>query len=390
MTSQAPLQVAEAASTHGDAVQAAREAAAEVRARIGANPDFALLFMTPHHREQASRVLSEVLRLLTPDALAGSTMSGVVGGGQEHLAGPGVSLFAARVPGARVQSFNLAFEEEASMVRGWPDLGEGTSAALLADPFSFPAEPFLRSLREKQRFPALFGGLSSGADRRGGNLLFRDDEMLRSGGVGLALSGAAAFEPVVSQGTSPVGPVFEVTRAERNVIYSLSGRNAFEELRELLMALPADERRRFGRAPHVGIRAIPNDSGESSSDYLVRGVVHMDPESGAIALSDVVGDGLSLQFQARDRESADLDLRESLAMASAFHPRAAGALMFPCTGRGVHLFQEADHDVAQVQRYWPDLPAAGAFAAGEIGPVCGRPYIHSLSASIGLLVPRVA
>lgn len=381
-------QVAEAVSTHGDALVAAREVAAGVLEQIGDHPDFVVLFVTPHHRDQAQQILSHVLHALTPDTLVGSTMSGVVGGGQEHLAGPGIALWAVRASGTRVQSYHLRYESESSMVTGWPDFSASASAVMLADPRSFPTELFLRSLRDRERYPALVGGLASGADRFGGNLLFRDDEILTEGAVGFALAGSMGFEPLIAQGTRPVGPVFKVTRAESGVVYSLSGNNAYEELREMMSTLPDEERRRFGRAPHVGIQAIPNRTGEISRDYLTRSVIDIDPETGAISLSGKEGPGLALQFQARDRDSADRELRDVLAMASGFHPDAAGALLFPCTGRGVHLFQESDHDVSMLQHFWKDLPVSGAFAAGEIGPVCGRPYVHGLCASIGLLVPR--
>ena len=390
MSIEGPSRIAEAVSTHGDTVQAAAEVLASVRDVVGSNPDLAFLFFTPHHRAQARLLLNEVLRGLAPDALAGGTMSGVVGGGQEHQAGPGVMLWAARLPGSRVQSFHLAHDREAGMVRGWPDLGAGSSAAMLADPFSFPVDRFFASLRRKERYPALVGGLMSGASREGRNLLICDEELHEGGAVGIALDGRMRFLPIVSQGCSPVGPVFTVTRAEDNVVYELAGRSAYEGLSEMLHALDDEERRRFMRAPHVGIQAVPNRGGEQSGDYLVRPVMGVDPEEGAIAMGDQVGPGLTLQFQARDRASADRDLRESLALASAYHPDAVGALLFPCTGRGVHLFQESDHDVAAVQRYWPGMPVGGAFAAGEIGPVCGRPYVHGLSASIGLLVPNEA
>jgi small ligand-binding sensory domain FIST len=387
MSMDANCTVAEAVSTHGETVRAAEEVLSEVRDVVGTNPDLVFLFFTAHHRDNARVLLNEVLRGLAPDAMAGGTVSGVVGSGQEHQAGPGVSLWAARIPGSRVQSFHLGHDSGQGMVHGWPDLGAGSSAAMLADPFSFPVHRFFASLRRKDRYPALFGGLLSGASRQGGNLLIHDDELREDGAVGIAVDGRMRFLPLVSQGCSPVGPVFEVTRAEQNVVYELAGRSAYDGLSEMLSMLDDEERRRFMRAPHVGIQAVPNDSGEQTGDYLVRPVMGVDPQEGAIAFGDDVGAGLAVQFQARDRDSADRDLRDALALASAYHPNAGGALMFPCTGRGVHLFQESDHDITALHRYWPDLPAGGAFAAGEIGPVCGRPYVHGLSTSIGLLVP---
>jgi small ligand-binding sensory domain FIST len=63
--------------------------------------------------------------------------------------------------------------------------------------------------------------------------------------------------------------------------------------------------------------------------------------------------------------------------------------MFTCNGRGTRLFDVPDHDASHVQRaLGPDLPLAGFFAMGEIGPVGPRAFLHGFTASMGLFVPR--
>ena len=294
---------------------------------------------------------------------------------------------AARLPGTRVQAFHLRHDEDAAVVHGWPDVGQDSGILLFPDPFSFPIEPFLDSLRtQRAELPQIVGGLASGANRAGGNLLFTEEGVFEHGAVGVVLRGAVRLVPLVSQGCRPIGPLLEITRSERNIVYELGGKPAYEGLAEVLSDLEEDERRHFMRAPHVGLRAMTSSSGEEARDFLVRGVTGVDPEDGAIALADTVRDGSMLQFQARDREAAHKELESLLDMASSFHAQPFGALLFPCTGRGLHLFQQSDHDVAAIQRHWKDLPVSGFFAAGEIGPVCGKPYVHGLSASLALLV----
>ena len=48
--------------------------------------------------------------------------------------------------------------------------------------------------------------------------------------------------------------------------------------------------------------------------------------------------------------------------------RPAGALVFACNGRGRGMFGSADHDAEAVVKAIGGAPAAGFFAAGEIGP----------------------
>ncbi len=62
----------------------------------------------------------------------------------------------------------------------------------------------------------------------------------------------------------------------------------------------------------------------------------------------------------------------------------AGALMFTCNGRGTHLFSGPDHDAAVVAELLGDVPMAGAFCAGEIGPVGGRNFLHGFTAAIAV------
>jgi len=379
--------VADAVSTRADSMEAFEEVSAKIKEQIGGSPDIVLAFFSPHHREHAGKLLNVIQRELTPDSIVGSSMSGVIGGGREHQAGPGISLWAARLPGARLQSYCLELEAKKSRIGGWPDVPQSASAVMLVEPFTFPLEPFFESLRKTPDLPTMLGGIASGADRAGENVLFHDDTLVDKGAVGFVLDGGYRFETVLAQGCRPVGPPFLVTRSEGNVVYELGGRSAYGELSEVLIAIGEEERNRFMRAPHIGIQPLESTSGESGSDSLIRGVMGVDPDAGAIAVSDTVTEGDMLQFQARDREFAHAQMESALKLAGSFDPEVLGALIFDCTARGLHLFQRADHDVEMVHKLWPNLPVAGCFAAGEIAPVCGLPYIHGLSASVGLLVP---
>ena len=86
-----------------------------------------------------------------------------------------------------------------------------------------------------------------------------------------------------------------------------------------------------------------------------------------------------MQFHVRDAAAADEDLREMLAGED-----AAAALLFTCNGRGIRFFGEPDHDAAVVDQLLGPLPVAGAFCAGEVGPVGGRTFLHGFTASLAL------
>jgi small ligand-binding sensory domain FIST len=90
-----------------------------------------------------------------------------------------------------------------------------------------------------------------------------------------------------------------------------------------------------------------------------------------------------VRFHLRDAESADRDLKTIL-----IGHHADGALMFTCNGRGTRLFDESHHDASVLSRQIGPVPVGGFFAAGEIGPVGGRNFVHSFTASIALFTDR--
>jgi small ligand-binding sensory domain FIST len=131
------------------------------------------------------------------------------------------------------------------------------------------------------------------------------------------------------------------------------------------------------------------DSGKpeyEQGDFLVRGVLGADPDSGSIAVSASVRPGQVLRLHARDAQSADEDLRRALGLhfeAMGDRP-AAGAIVFSCNGRGSSMFGVPDHDASAVHYELRGAPAAGFFAAGEIGPVGGRSFLHSFTATVAV------
>jgi small ligand-binding sensory domain FIST len=53
------------------------------------------------------------------------------------------------------------------------------------------------------------------------------------------------------------------------------------------------------------------------------------------------------------------------------------------------MFGKPDHDALCVRRSLAsEIPLAGFFAAGEIGPVGGRNFLHGFTASVAVFRPR--
>ena len=120
-------------------------------------------------------------------------------------------------------------------------------------------------------------------------------------------------------------------------------------------------------------------------DFLIRGLLGADEDSGALALGETARVGQTLRFHVRDAASAAEDLQESLRGALA-SKRAVGALLFTCNGRGTNMFPAPDHDARTVAQALGRPGVAGFFCGGEIGPVGGRSFLHGFTATMALFL----
>ena len=382
------MRIGAAFSTVPDAAAAAAEAADEVRGRLGSDPevDLACVFLSPAHLEDAEEAADAVRERLRPRHLLGCVAEGVVGRSRELEEGPAVAVWGGSLPGAEIEPFHaVAVDVDGgTAIAGFPELADPAVVLMLADPFTFPAGPFLARLNEERPGTPLVGGIAAGAGRPGAQALLVDDEVHREGAVGAVLSGVRVLA-VVSQGCAPIGRDSVITSAEENVVYELAGRPAVERLRSEIALLTPEEQRLAAQGILAGLVIDENRSEYRRGDYLMRGVIGADEDTGAIAVGERVRVGQTLRFHVRDARSADEDLRRALADAI---PRgdAAGALLFTCNGRGTAMFAESDHDASAVAGALGNDALAGFFCGGEIGPVGGRSFLHGFTATLAVFL----
>lgn len=373
---------ASALSCHPVAAHAVGETAGEILERFnGDDPHLVVCFVSPHFVGAFDDAANALRNLLDPGVLIGVTAGGIIGGAREVEDGPAFSVFAAHLPDATLTPVALGMEDTAdgTAISGWPDpAGDAPTLLLAADPFTFPTDAFLRRLNEDRPGLSVIGGLASAAGHPGGNRLILDDQVRSDGAVGVFLDGVTV-DTVVSQGCRPIGQPFTVTRAERNLVAELGGQPAVQRLQELATTVSDEERDLLRRGLHVGIVVDEHKVDFGRGDFLVRNVLGADPDAGSLAVGDVVDVGQTLQFHVRDGRAADEDLRALLQAQT-----ADGALLFTCNGRGQHLFGVPDHDSGVVAELLGAVPVAGAFCAGELGPVGGQNFLHGFTASLAL------
>jgi small ligand-binding sensory domain FIST len=374
-----------------DTQTAIKAAAAALVAGQTTPPDLVFLFISGHHADNYERVSAWVHEELGDTTLVGCSGAGVIGGGQELEGREGVALIGGWLPGVTIRVGHVA-EFLPATHEEWVeflelDPSQKTDFLLLADAVTCDIEVVLKTLDES--FPGMLklGGLANAGSPDQPASLFAHGDLLQAGGLVIALQGAIEIQTIVSQGCRPVGEPVIVTRARGNVIKELNAGKPAEVLRRIYDALNPRDLARFNTSMFLGV-----DLGDDSrsrygrGDFLMRNILGIDPDSGALAVDAQIQQYQVVQFHMRDKDTAETELvgllRELVRQDPVPHVR--GALLFSCFGRGERLFGVPNHDSDMLTRHLGAVPLSGFFCNGEIGPVGERSCLHGYTSVFAL------
>jgi small ligand-binding sensory domain FIST len=381
------VRIAVGLSTSPDTQDAAAEAALLAREPLtAASPTLAVVVTSPHHAARARAVLDIVQGLARPDALVGCVAEAVVAGRREVEDDPAVAVWLAALP-QPAETFHIEFLRTSTggVFGGYRFDRDSTDLHLLfPDPYTFPTHLLLDHLNTHSPGTTVMGGLVSGAREPGRTTLFHEGNVVVSGAVGVRLAGLRTH-PAVSQGCRPVGDPYTVTGAEGSIITELAGRPPLRLLEHVAARLSPAEQALVARGVLLGVAMVETKADLAHGDFLIRALTGADEETGALRVGDLIEVGTTVQFHVRDAVTADEDLHKTLLDASVTG-RPIGALLFTCNGRGTRLFDVPNHDAALVSEVLGGVPVAGFFAAGELGPVGGKNFLHGFTASLALFV----
>ena len=372
--------------------------AEQLRGQLRSQPvALGLVFMAPRFFPHARHAL-EILRVHAQvPLLAGCSSQGLISGARELEDDHGLTLALYALPGAELKAFHFSQSqvEEANGPGYWrletgiePENTNGWLAFI--DPFHLDSETWLRTWNEAYAPLPVLGGLASGGPQEHRTQVYLNGDVFEEGGVGLSVGGDVRLSGVISQGCTPIGQTWTLTKVDQNIIHEIGNRPAYEILSSTFNALsPSEQRSARGRL-FIGLAVNEYLEDFRRGDFLIRNLLGADPQSGSIAVGALPRLGQTVQFQRHDAEAASEDMGELLKRARQELEGATiyGGCLCSCNGRGRGLFGRPDHDADMVQRHFGPIGVAGFFCNGEIGPVGDRNFLHGYTASLALFVKK--
>jgi small ligand-binding sensory domain FIST len=372
--------------------------AEQLRARLEAPQiSLGLVFMAPRYFKQARQIL-EILRVHARiPLLAGCSSQSLIAGAEEveENAGLTVGLFA--LPGADLKAFHFIQEqvEEANGPGYWQmETGISTEQSngwlAFIDPFHLDSEAWLKSWNEAYAPLPVMGGLASGDFTEQSTQVYLNGDVFEEGGIAISFGGDVRLAGVTSQGCTPIGETWTLTKVDQNVIHEIGNRPAYEVLAETFNQLPAEEQTRARGNLFIGL--VVNEYLEDfhRGDFLIRNLLGADPRSGSIVVGATPRLGQTIQFQRRSAAAATEDMNELLAQTRTRLKSTPvyGGCLCSCNGRGQGMFGRPNHDAQLVQERLGPVGLTGFFCNGEIGPVGERSFLHGFTASLALFVKK--
>jgi hypothetical protein len=239
-------------------------------------------------------------------------------------------------------------------------------------------ENFFAGLEENLstvRFLPLWGGgAGNNLDTGGPTYQYCDDEVI-SGGISYALlSGKAQAALAISHGLVPIGGERRVTRSKGNVIYEIDGKPAIEVLKEYLPEQALIEDRDWMRYAISLALCFRAPSYMKDEEYVVLGVPAVRMADGSIIVQREIQEGTSVWFSSRDKDKMITGIDR---MSAQIKEQLGGekpnlVFQFECLTRGKTMLREQEK-LQILKRFRqsldPDVPWAGFYTIGEIGPV---------------------
>src|SRR5215813_8822457 len=276
--------------------------------------------MSPRYFPHAKQIL-EILRVHAQiPLLAGCSSQSLIVGEQEVEKNAGVSLGLYAMPGAEIKAVHFTQEqvEEANGPGYWRletgiEPNQTNGWLVFIDPFHLDSETWIRTWNEAYAPLPVSGGLASGDFTEQRTQVYLNGEVFEEGGVAISIGGNVRLAGVISQGCTPIGETWTLTKVEQNIIHEIGNRPAYEVLAETFNQLSAEEQKKARGNLFIGLVVNEYLDDFHRGDFLIRNLLGADPRSGSIAVGALPRLGQTIQFQRRSAAAATEDMEELLA-----------------------------------------------------------------------------
>lgn len=350
------------------------------------------MFASTVYSDHYAEMVREAFHGSEAGCLVGCSARGVIANDDSKEAEPGISLLALWLPGSDIHPIRL--HQEMQDVLADPDLwyslhelhpDDVEGWLVFAEPYRMDVQETLTHLRARYPDSPMIGALTSSHrnDRR--TWVFLDDQVYDEGGVALALLGPYRLDVLVSQGGEPVGEPWTITGVDENRITTISNRPALQVMRETMKSVGWTSE----TDPPILLGFPMNEYQDEfrRGDFVVRGLLGIEEPTGSLVVGTIPRVGQTVQFHVRDPRSAreELDWLLSALRASLPDHGPIASVLCACRGRGAAMFGTEDHDLKVVREALPNIPLAGMFSLGEIGPVRGVPALNAFAVALGVI-----
>lgn len=237
---------------------------------------------------------------------------------------------------------------------------EGVRVAVVhGDPRNGQAPKLIQQLPDQIGNGYLVGGLTSSNSYH----YQIADEICEGSLSGVIFDDRVKLLSGLTQGCTPLGTMHQLTEADGNIAIRIDDRPALDVMKEDIGEILARDLNRIGGYIFAGFPVAESDTG----DYLVRNLLGIDPDAGALAIGEYLQADSPIMFCKRDSKTAVDDLQRMVEkLKSRARSTIKGGLYFTCLGRGQHMFGEPGREMQLIAEVLGDVPIAGFYANGEI------------------------
>jgi small ligand-binding sensory domain FIST len=372
--------------------------ARQLRDQLHQHVDLGLVFLTPQFFPAAQQIL-EILRIHAQiPVLMGCSGNHLIAQTEEIEADAGLVLSLCSLPGAQLDAMHFTqadLEASENTAPFWHAISGIDPAAnngwlVFADPYHLNVEGWLRQMNAAYLGHPVLGGLASGDHARQLCQVYLNGEVFEEGVVALSVAGEVTLTGVISQGCTPIGDTWTITKADRNFIIEIGNQPAYHVLARTYSELQAEEQKKARGNLFIGLAMNEYLEDFHRGDFLIRNLLGADPQSGVLSVGAFPRMGQTIQFQRRDAKAAteDLEILLQRARKQIGNRPIYGGCLCSCNGRGTGMFGIPNHDARLIQHRLGPMGLAGFFCNGEIGPVGQSNFLHGYTASLALFVSK--